>query len=333
MRIENDRNKVFVKVPAKLIISGEHSVVYNKKSVVCTIGMYLNITLKKCGFLESKKNKIIIIDNGKKLYFDVNGFFNSKNNKGDIFEILKSFFTETKTKPQSFKVVINNNIPQNYGLGSSASLVVGLLFGLNEFFKTNIDVDRMLKVATETENIFHKKSSGVDIKAVLLGGVLFFNQDWVIKLPKPTKRVFLINTGKPDFKTKDVVGFVKEQQNNKTTWDDFGVITERICKQIQLKKPFFEEIRKNQELLEKINVVSLEVKTFLKELLSQKIYGKICGAGTIGKDIKTTKSGVVGIFHELTTKQFGFLKKACKKNKFTLKVVDIVDGGLFCKVL
>lgn len=340
MKIENKKNRVVVKVPAKLIISGEHSVIYNKKAVVCSVGIFLKIKIKKCGFFELKKNKIIVNDNKKLFYFDVEDFFTSKNNKGNVYEVLKKFFLETNVKPSCFKVIINNNIPQNYGLGSSASFIVGLLFGLNEFFKTNINVDRMLKFATETENIFHTKSSGIDIKTVLFGGVLFFNKDGVIKLPNAIKRVFLVSTGRAVFSTKDVVEYVRHCGVSNKTWEDFDKITTQTADLIKDYKDFSGTTKINQSLLENIGVVSPVVKNFITNLSRYKIYGKICGAGTIGdtgnyknKNINDLQNnGIVGVFHTLTVEQFGFLKRECKKNNFKLKTVNIVDSGLFLRV-
>ena len=313
--------------------------IYNQKAVVCSVGLFLDIVICNRGRFDKQRDKIIIIDNKKKYFIDIDEILKKKNkntnaNINSILTILNKFFLETKAKPRGFKVVIKNHIPQNYGLGSSASLIVGLLFGLNEFFKTNIDVDRMLKVATETESFFHTKSSGIDIKSVLFGGVLFFNQDGIIKLPKSIRRVFLIYTGKPVVSTKDVVEYVKHQNFSAKTWDDFGEITTKTTELIKQYKDFSNETRLNQELLEKIGVVAPDVKIFIKNISRYQIYGKICGAGTIGDNKnKSQENGVIGVFQQLTTKQFSFLAKECKKNSFKLNVVDVVESGLFMRYL
>ena len=163
-----------------------------------------------------------------------------------------------------------------------------------------------------------------------------FNQDGIIKLPKSIRRVFLIYTGKPAVSTKDVVEYVKNQNFSAKTWDDFGEITTKTAELIKQYKDFSNETRLNQELLEKTGVVSNKVKIFIKNISRYQIYGKTCGAGTIGnvgmvdKNSKENQNnGVIGVFQQLTTKQFKFLKKECKKNHFQLKTVDVVESGLF----
>ena len=50
---------VKVKIPAKLMISGEHAVVYNSKAVICAINIFSNIEIKKISSHQ------IIIKDGK----------------------------------------------------------------------------------------------------------------------------------------------------------------------------------------------------------------------------------------------------------------------------
>ncbi|WP_445436121.1 mevalonate kinase [Candidatus Borreliella tachyglossi] len=133
-----------IKKPSKILFLGEHSAVYGFPVIGATIPLYMHLVYAFAGswrYLGSPSLKIDAIIH----------FINKKFNKVRPIEFL-----------------IFSQIPVGVGLGSSASL--SLCFA--EYIVTHDeykDCDKIL-LAREIENIFHGKSSGMDILLVELNG-------------------------------------------------------------------------------------------------------------------------------------------------------------------
>ena len=323
-KVQKNIHSVSVKVPAKLMISGEHSVIYNSKAVVCAINIFLKIKIKKISTLA-----IIIID-GKHKYKTLLSDLSIENkNKDTVLEIIRKFFDRTKTPMCGIKIVIKNSIPIGCGLGSSSALVSGIIFGLNELFGTKKNTTELIKMATNIEHIFHGKSSGVDIQTVVKGGVVYINNDYTTKVAHQIDEIWIINTGQPSFSTKNVVIDVSDNfSSSNKIWKEIGEITSDISEIMSSREKVGIKIAHNENCLEKIGIVTESVKTFIKDLKAHEIYGKVCGAGTIAKNEVNGNSGVVGVFQKLTKEQKKYLFFLCKKNKFDIKKVYISNAGL-----
>ena len=187
----------------------------------------------------------------------------------------------------------------------------------------------MIKIATNVESIFHGKSSGVDIQTVVKGGVVYANNGKVVKIPHQLDEIWIIDTGRPSFSTKNVVTDVYDNfASSKAIWNEMGDVTSDVADIMKSREKLWQKIAHNEMLLEKISIVIPKVKTFLQEIKKQGIYGKICGAGTIASREKDGGNGVIGIFQILTKEQRRYLLQMCKKNHFKLKKVFISNAGL-----
>ena len=317
--------KVVVKVPAKVIISGEHAVVFNKTAVVCAIDMYMLVKIKKI-----HSPKIIVKNNiSKSLVVNLQDFSIEKKNENVVLEILRRFFDKTKSPMCGMKISIKTSIPVGEGFGSSAALINGIVFGLNELFETKKKTNDLIKMATNIENLFHGNSSGIDISAIALGGVIYANYDDATKISHQLDEIWLVNTGRPSFSTKNVVHYVYDNFADKTKlWKEFEKVTTDISEILQSKEKLNQKIAHNENLLEKIGIVLPQTKLFIDELKKNNIYAKVCGAGTIAKNEIHGSNGVVGIFQSLTSEQIAALKKLCKKNRFACIKCHIANAGV-----
>ena len=317
---------VVAKVPAKLIVSGEHAVVYNHCAVVCCIKRFLKVKIKKLNY------QVIIINDGKdKIHINLNDFSIEKKNNNVLLEIIRRFFDTTKTPLFGMEINIKNDIPIGYGFGSSSALICGIVFCLNLLFETKCKVNKLIELSTNIENIFHGKSSGVDIETITRGGVLYANSGNVKKISHQLDEVWIVNTGRPSFSTKNVVLEVAEHFSHSKIWDEFYGVTEDISEIMQTKELLNQKIAHNESLLEKIGVVKTEIKSMLEELKQYSIYGKVCGAGTIASKEYKGGNGVVAFFQQLDKEQIDVLKKVCKKHNFKLQKVYISNAGLTTK--
>ena len=322
-------SKVVVKIPAKLIISGEHSVLYTGKAITCAISRYMVVKIKSI-----KRNVIKVKGNGFRVKHKLKDFLSQPFDNELELEVIRSFFLQANIKPSGVSISIKSKIPVNCGMGSSATIITGILFGLNEMFETNISRENLIALATKLEDICHGKSSGIDVASVVNGGVLYFNNGKYEKIPHSFDEVWYINTGRPNFNTKDVVNMVSKNPNlTEDSWKEFDKIAIAIKNNIVNNKKICDLIVKNQQMLQEIGIVSNSVNEFIRNLLNYDIYAKVCGAGTIaGLDV-SGKCGVIAIFLLFSKIQVKVLKKLCHQSSWKLKRATIANAGLEIDVL
>ena len=315
---------VDVMVPAKLIVSGDHSVIYNSQAVICAVNIFLNVKIHK---IASQK---IIIKDGKNTYQKLLKDFSIEHaNDNQILEIIRIFFDTTKIPLRGMKIVIKNNIPIGCGLGSSSALVCGIVFGLNKIFNCRKKIAELISISTQIENIFHGKSSGADIHTVVKGGIIYFNKGKTKKIAHQIDEIWIVDTGRPSFSTHNVVEYVFDNfASSNDLWSKIGKLTTDIAKIMPGNEKVKKKIEQNEKFLEKIGVVTEKTKEFINNLKEQKIYAKICGAGTIAEREVDGGNGIIGIFQTLTYDQQKYLKTICKNNKMKFKKVYISNSGI-----
>jgi mevalonate kinase len=197
----------------KVIISGEHSVVYGKPALAFGIDkhtkMYLtcyksnpiskcfalinlfsiqiNISISKEEIIRYLKDDIKILDNKNKLLNDI-----ENKHKYHIMEIIKNIYYQIQKtvnfekfvnfiENNYFLVSISSDIPVGFGLGSSAAynvcIVNGICLLINKLLNNNIfNKKDILLLSNESEKIFHNGTpSGIDASCSLFGGIILFN--------------------------------------------------------------------------------------------------------------------------------------------------------------
>lgn len=309
------------KVPAKLIISGEHAVLYNGLALTCAINLWMNVEVRK-----TFRYSVVVEQDRKKTVVNLDDEFPENKMDNPLCEIYRQFLLFTECDIYGIKVKIDTEIPSRCGLGSSAALVVGMIKALDDLFQTHLSQYKITLLAKNCENIFHGKSSGIDVQTILRKGIVSFDNGKVKNYRQKFNKICIIDTGKPQFSTKEVVDFVsKTNGRDSGLWENFCKITNGIEKNIFTKtKDVNYLIDQNERLLEYIGVVSKKTADFIRLLKKYGIHAKVCGAGTICSLDKIGTNGTVAIFHQLTDKQIKQLKHACRVFRFKLKFAEIV---------
>lgn len=264
--------------PAKVILSGEHAVVYGKPALVCAIDQRLEFTVfdRSSQNGNSEKGEIVLM----------------------ITDKVKQYLKDKKIKftDKSFDFEINSAIPIGRGLGSSAALSVAAVSAFLKFY-TGDDFEKEVinNLAFQIEKHFHKNPSGVDNTASCFGGLIFYRREFEFlknisvlpfRIPKKIEEnLFLIDSGAPIETTAEMVEMVGRMYNKKPSYteqilNDIEKTTKRMVVAI-IKEDvgFFQQtLLDNEILLEMLGVVSSKTKKLLKNL-SQFGVGKITGAG------------------------------------------------------
>jgi mevalonate kinase len=139
-----------IEVPAKWVLSGEHSVLRGKQALAFP---YHDFTLK----LSYRKDA----DAKKELTISANPF------QSQIKALIGRAFEWLDVRADLLdggEIDIQSQIPIGAGLGSSAALSVAV--ARLALWKANASEDRWIPLATHLEDVFHGRSSGMDVNAI-----------------------------------------------------------------------------------------------------------------------------------------------------------------------
>lgn len=269
--------KISYSASGKVILSGEHAVVYGKPALISAIDLRLIFSIQS-----KEKNNNYHLDNGRCIEGNLK-----------IIKDLVLAFLKKKGDSDHFQYQIESAIPIGRGLGSSAAFSVASISAFLHFFSSKIFENKVInELAYQAEKNFHKNPSGVDNTASCYGGLIFYRKEFEFlksinrlsfSIPKKIEeRLFLIDSGKPKETTAEMVEFVKKNYSKKTKeiFDEIEMITKRMCLSLKEKKEedFEEAVVENEKKLEKLGVVSKKTRDLILSLKSFGV-GKITGAG------------------------------------------------------
>jgi len=265
---------ITVSVPGKIHLMGEHAVVYGKPALLTAINKRMKVSVEKAKYTE-------IITTEPPTYV---AFALTK-----IQEHLK------RDELPPMRISIDSDIPSGYHLGSSAATAVGVI-GAVIYFLTHIwNLSEINALAYEVEKKQHGNPSGGDNTIVTYGGLLWFRkemeflksmQQMDISIPSALNHFYLINTGKPNETTGEMVAYVKNQYTRFTTryarlFDENEQQTKNITLSLKEKdeRKCIESMRLGQQTLEKIGVVGKKVMPIIRAIEDSGGAAKILGGG------------------------------------------------------
>ncbi len=164
--------------PGKMILFGEHSVVYRGPAVVLAIDRRARVLAQK----RNDKKIFIDADNlGFSGYFEDDVYY-PMHGKAWRGRNLAAINVATKKTMEYMGVEggvnmkVRSMIPIAVGLGSSAAICVATVGAVQQLFDANLSKDEISKMAFEGETIIHGKPSGVDNNVSTFGGVMSFDR-------------------------------------------------------------------------------------------------------------------------------------------------------------
>lgn len=314
--------------PGKLILSGEHAVVYGQPALAMAINRYAEAWVSEqqgrliaFELLNLQYHKAMTMKGlhklKERLHSSYEDFLNGKLQIRDVLkfpsELSKYAFTHLLEKlnhqlADGVKLSTHSTIPVGCGMGSSAAMILCVMHALALQQNLSISVEKYLEHAKETENLQHGRSSGVDLQVCLRGGLMWFLQGVATPRTMPSMPLFIVNTGKPLSTTGECVEQVANTINHPAFLADFSAVTQAMDQALQ-QQSFAELqvcIRNNHRLLQQIGVVPTKVQQFITALEQQGAAAKICGAGAV----RGEQAGIVLIAAEHAptnlTQQFGY---------------------------
>ncbi len=305
-----------VHAPGKLILSGEHAVVYGKPALAMAINRYATATatpqlLPLVSFdlsdlsyehgltltaLNHLKNRI-----KQKYERFMHGDFKIRDVLQKPVELAQFAFTlflETLNLKltQGVRIRLQSDIPMGCGMGSSAATVLSIVHAIAHHMQVDISSELFYRLSLEAENMQHGYSSGLDLRVSLHGGCMLVKEGQIEQRPIPSLPMYLVNTGAPKSTTGECVTQAATHFKKSQLGADFAAITEAMDKALQANnlQEVLQTVRMNHLLLTKIGVVPPSVQQFIREIENTEGAAKICGAGAVSGD----KGGVVLVMTE-----------------------------------
>jgi len=336
-------------VPSKLILSGEHAVLYHCPALSMAIDLPTVCTLTQQTTSTPQFNiHLKDFDLKQRFSFDEwqqqaqqieHRFKQFENHALEIDAVLSSpfdlilislwvFHQHKPIQAADWSLTIQSEAPIGRGLGSSAAVIVGLLSGLFKQHKLAESKSTILEQAKQIESYQHGRSSGLDPATLIYGGLLKYQINQPIKpLHSQPLTGWLIDTGSPDSHTGECVQTVKKQhQNDSQLWQDFKNTSFEIEQawSDQNINQLQQAIQQNHQLLCKIGVVPRKVQQFIQKLDQElNAASKVCGAGSILGD----KAGMVLCLSEQSPETL------CRQNGYPFWPLQLQPLGVQCELV
>lgn len=231
-----------VSVPGKLILMGEHSVVYHRPAVVAAVDLRLRVTLEG---VASDALELDLSSIGSRLrttWTEVEDYGTRARENWREFarqptaphfdrvrghdpaHVVKVALSEAALAcgprvPRPSRVAVRSDVPIGAGFGSSAASAVGVIAAFLAHAGRHADPQTVDRVALEVERRQHGLPSGVDHSTVLRGGMI-----WAVNNPSGAvflepvlavstlpARIRVFDTGTPTEATGAVVAAVRER--------------------------------------------------------------------------------------------------------------------------
>jgi mevalonate kinase len=265
----------------KIILFGEHFVVYGLPAIVSAINRTIEVTLEKSSSWQ-------LIDNTTKfpgvqeLTWDLC--------KESTLSVFKYFGV-----PGPVKIIVHGDLPlPNSGIGSSAANLVALARAINSFFDLGASKEDINRAAYEGEKEIHGSPSGIDNTAATYGGTFWFEKreennlvEKINLVKKP--EIILVESGVPTETRRviyDLKKFInKNREYAKEIFDEYKNIVQSAKTALISNdlKTVGNLMYKNHELLKKLNLSCQKLDSIIEIARESGALGaKLTGTGRGG---------------------------------------------------
>ncbi len=300
-----------VYAPGKLILSGEHAVVYGSPALAMAVNRFVTATVSH--------------ETASQVAFDLTDLSHRSRLSVDALHILKAKIKENYYRfirgdysirevlqkpfelaqfamgvlaealnislPHGVNIHVQSDIPIGCGMGSSAATIISVMQAMANYLELPVPHDKLYQLALEAENMQHGSSSGLDLRIALQGGCLYVHGNEIQSRAIPQLPMYLVNTGTPAATTGQCVEKVAPYFKTNSLADEFTAVTNAmdlaLCQENW--RGMSEAVRENHRLLTKIGVVPERVQKFIAQIEASGGAAKICGAGSVAGD----KAGAV----------------------------------------
>ena len=325
----------FGQAPGKVILTGEHAVVYGYPALVMSVDLYA-----RCHIYKGVENGLTVSFPGQiaerhypaeqwiqcvtEVHARYEEFLDGSRGIREVlddpFQVIMmtaALALEKAGHPfEPLQCAIESDIPIGCGMGSSASVIVSILRAVFAHYDLTPEKDPLFEWALQLEGLQHGRPSGVDPYVVIHEGIIRFRKGTESRplhvAPFPCT---LIHTGTPESTTGECVSHVTDLHVDSAAWNEFRQVASGIEHAMQHQD--YESLKKgvqaNHRLLVNLDLVPERVQEFIRRIEWLGDAAKICGAGAIRGD----HAGILWVVaNEVPTdlcEEFGFSNMVYKR--------------------
>ena len=267
--------------PGKVILFGEHFVVHGVKAILCAIDKRITVSAQEIPekIISIKSNLGNFETQPDKLTEEIQSEFRP------FYFLAKKMIDENNSK-SGMEIIINSEIPQGVGLGSSSACCVAGAAAISGIFSTK-SKNEILQLAIDAEKTIFPNTSGADCTVCTFGGLIQYDKkNGHSKIPSEPNFNLVIANSEIEHSTKEVVSSVSQfKEKNEKEFSEFCNEEEKliedalVCIKNNDWKGIGLDIRKNQEFLESIGISNEKLRRMI-DVANNSSYGaKITGAG------------------------------------------------------
>ncbi len=279
------------KAPGKIILFGEHFVVYQNRAILGAINKYAKVTSEKI----NTNNILISSSLGQSSIQKDEDVLSIEKKFRPFFYIAKQVI-EKNNFDKGISIKIESDIPIGAGLGSSSACCVAAAASILNLFNSS-DEKIVLELAIQAERTIFPNTSGADCTVSVSGGIIEYQKEkGFSKIETENEFNFLIIDSEQVHSTDKVVERVRKfKDGNSNMFTELCSEEERLITKAldSMKKNDLETVGKcmaqNQMFLEQIGVSNDELLSITKEIEKITFGAKITGAGDGGCIIALTQ--------------------------------------------
>ncbi|CAM3687890.1 mevalonate kinase family protein [Parendozoicomonas haliclonae] len=291
--------------PGKIIISGEHSVVYGSPALAVAVNIHAHCEVRpmlepsvhfyldnygrlaECSLSELEELRLAIDESyqayllGQKQIVEVL----PKPGQLYLYAIAGLFSAHDLPVGSGLEIHLKSDIPMRSGMGSSAATVAAVLAAVAGFYGVELDKMALFRFTSHTERLQHGCNSTIDPMVTVHGGLVRMENAQVeTREELPELNWYLVNSGEPEVSTGQCVAEVRRKFGKSTIWNEFhsiitGLEQAFLCRDVGALKEY---LFRNHQLLVDIGVVPGTVQRFVEDLRSRyNAVGKVSGAGAV----------------------------------------------------
>ena len=268
--------------PGKVILFGEHFVVYGVKAILCAINKRVTVTAEKI-----KEEKISIKSDIGDLELELNKPISEINSPLKPFYYLANKIIRNQST--GIEIKIESDIPLGAGLGSSSACCVAGAAAISKLFSEKTKKE-ILELAIEAEKTIFENTSGADCTVCTYGGIIEYEKEKdFIKIKSEPNFHLIIANSNIKHSTESIVSKVKQFKNEDTERfsklcnDESKLIEDvlQLLKENNIQK-LGQKVVQNQKYLETIGISNEKLKDMIKTGQESSFGTKITGAGDGG---------------------------------------------------
>jgi len=280
---------ITVTAPGKIILFGEHAVVYRRPALAVPINnVQATVTVSK---LMAMPGEIQVDAPGVGLSSSLAVL---RANHPLAAAIKGTLSALSIARPPACNVRIESTIPIAAGLGSGAAVSVAIIRALSSFLGTPLPDDKVSSLAFEVERLHHGMPSGIDNTVISYNKPVFFIKGMPLEFVHiGWPFVIVIGDTGISSSTKETVGDVRRAWDNNSeklerVFDQIAIVVEEgrqaiECGNISALGPLMDE---NHALLKELGVSSPELDRLTEAARGSGAQGaKLSGGGRGGNMI------------------------------------------------